>query len=163
MLNSHHRRILDFFNFCLWACACKKKSKDCLISTCSALVRLMSALSIIPSLPTCYFSGASKLSLSTISSEDLWKRTGRLDGSSSEASSTLNHACSVAQARTFLTSRSQLFRLRDRKGGKYLLSPTHEEEITFLVGSIVRSYKELPLRLYQICSFSCLRSEAFIS
>lgn len=71
--------------------------------------------------------GASKLSLSTFSSEDLWKKTGRLDSSSSE-----------------------LFRLQDRKGGKYLLSPTHEEEITSLVGSIVKSYKELPLRLYQI-------------
>lgn len=47
--------------------------------------------------------------------------------------------------------RIQLFRLKDRKGGKYLLSPTHEEEITSLVGSIVKSYKELPLRLYQIC------------
>ena len=38
----------------------------------------------------------------------------------------------------------------DRKGGKFLLSPTHEEEITSLVGSIVKSYRELPLRLYQI-------------
>ena len=40
----------------------------------------------------------------------------------------------------------------DRKGGKFLLSPTHEEEITSLVASIVISYKELPLRLYQISS-----------
>ncbi|KAL2154126.1 hypothetical protein VTH82DRAFT_2802 [Thermothelomyces myriococcoides] len=32
----------------------------------------------------------------------------------------------------------------------YLLSPTHEEEITSLVARSVRSYKELPLRLYQI-------------
>ena len=75
----------------------------------------------------------------------------------------LNYKCSVNQPRTSLTSRSQLFRLQDRKGGKYLLSPTHEEEITYLVGSTVKSYKELPLRLYQICSFSCLRSRAFIS
>lgn len=50
----------------------------------------------------------------------------------------------------------QLFRLEDRKGGKFLLSPTHEEEITSLVGSIVKSYKELPLRLYQICSWLCM-------
>ena len=48
-------------------------------------------------------------------------------------------------------SREQLFRLSDRKGGKYLLSPTYEEEMTALVGNIVKSYKELPLRLYQIC------------
>jgi len=32
----------------------------------------------------------------------------------------------------------------------YLLSPTHEEEITSLVARTVRSYKDLPLRLYQI-------------
>lgn len=48
-----------------------------------------------------------------------------------------------------LTS-SQYFDLEDRKGVKYLLSPTHEEEITSLVASIVKSFRELPLRLYQI-------------
>lgn len=32
----------------------------------------------------------------------------------------------------------------------YLLAPTHEEEITLLVARTVKSYKELPLRLYQI-------------
>lgn len=31
-----------------------------------------------------------------------------------------------------------------------MLSPTHEEEITTLVAKTVKSYKELPLRLYQI-------------
>ncbi len=45
----------------------------------------------------------------------------------------------------------QLFKFEDRKSGKYILSPTHEEEITSLVGSVVKSYKELPLKLYQIC------------
>ena len=45
----------------------------------------------------------------------------------------------------------QLFYFRDRKNTKYMLSPTHEEEITSLVGSIVQSYKDLPIRLYQIC------------
>lgn len=38
----------------------------------------------------------------------------------------------------------------DRKQAKYLLSPTHEEEITSLVASTTKSYKELPIRLYQI-------------
>ncbi len=33
-----------------------------------------------------------------------------------------------------------------------MLSPTHEEEITEIVAKTVKSYKELPLRLYQICS-----------
>jgi len=32
----------------------------------------------------------------------------------------------------------------------YLLSPTHEEEITALVAGTVKSYKELPLRLFQV-------------
>ena len=71
--------------------------------------------------------GASKVSLSTLSSEELWKKSGRLDKSNQE-----------------------LFHLEDRKGAKFLLSPTHEEEITSLVGDIVKSYKDLPLRLYQI-------------
>ncbi|KAL6718047.1 hypothetical protein ACLMJK_004132 [Lecanora helva] len=44
----------------------------------------------------------------------------------------------------------KLFQLQDRKDAKYILSPTHEEEITTLIGSIVHSYKEFPLRLYQI-------------
>ncbi|MCJ1406997.1 hypothetical protein MMC19_001067 [Ptychographa xylographoides] len=71
--------------------------------------------------------GASKVSLSTFSSEDLWRRSGRLSG-----------------------DRSELWSLEDRKGMKFLLSPTHEEEITSLVADAVHSYKDLPLRLYQI-------------
>lgn len=31
-----------------------------------------------------------------------------------------------------------------------MLSPTHEEEITTLVANTLQSYKDLPLRLYQI-------------
>lgn len=71
--------------------------------------------------------GASKVSLSTLSSEELWRKSGRLEKSNQE-----------------------LFHLEDRKGLKLLLSPTHEEEITSLVGDIVKSYKDLPLRLYQV-------------
>ncbi|KAH7330061.1 prolyl-tRNA synthetase-like protein [Rhexocercosporidium sp. MPI-PUGE-AT-0058] len=71
--------------------------------------------------------GASKLALSSISSEELWAKSGRLTNASSE-----------------------LFHFSDRKDAKYLLSPTHEEEITTLVSSTVKSYKELPVRLYQI-------------
>jgi prolyl-tRNA synthetase len=44
----------------------------------------------------------------------------------------------------------KLFRFSDRRDVPYLLSPTHEEEITALVARTVKSYKELPLRLYQI-------------
>lgn len=71
--------------------------------------------------------GASKLALSSISSEELWSRSGRLNSIGSE-----------------------LFRFQDRKDARYLLSPTHEEEITSLVANTVISYKDLPIRLYQI-------------
>ncbi len=43
-----------------------------------------------------------------------------------------------------------LFRLVDRKGGDYLLGPTHEEMFTLLVKDLYSSYKDLPLALYQI-------------
>ncbi|GKT48402.1 putative proline-specific permease put4 [Colletotrichum spaethianum] len=70
---------------------------------------------------------ASRVALSTITSKDLWQKSGRL-----------------AQLEP------ELFSFDDRKGTKYMLSPTHEEEITTLVAKTVKSYKELPLRLYQI-------------
>jgi len=43
-----------------------------------------------------------------------------------------------------------LFRLQDRKGGDYLLAPTHEEMFTLLVKDLYSSYKDLPLTIYQI-------------
>jgi prolyl-tRNA synthetase len=43
-----------------------------------------------------------------------------------------------------------LFRLKDRKQGDYLLGPTHEEMFTLLVKDLYSSYKDLPLSLYQI-------------
>ncbi|WP_298038735.1 proline--tRNA ligase [uncultured Microbacterium sp.] len=43
-----------------------------------------------------------------------------------------------------------LFRLQDRKGGDYLLAPTHEEAFTMLVKDMYSSYKDLPLTIYQI-------------
>ncbi|KAI5780532.1 prolyl-tRNA synthetase [Geopyxis carbonaria] len=71
--------------------------------------------------------GASRLALSSITTEKLWKKTGRLEKAGAE-----------------------LLRFNDRKGGKYLLAPTHEEEITTLIAGLVGSYKQLPLRVYQI-------------
>ncbi|PWI11111.1 proline--tRNA ligase [Streptomyces sp. NWU339] len=44
----------------------------------------------------------------------------------------------------------ELFRLQDRKGGGYLLGPTHEEIFTLLVKDQASSYKDLPVILYQI-------------
>ena len=43
-----------------------------------------------------------------------------------------------------------MFRLKDRKGGDYLLGPTHEEMFALLVKDMYASYKDLPLSLYQI-------------
>ena len=43
-----------------------------------------------------------------------------------------------------------IFRLKDRKDGDYLLGPTHEEMFTLMVKSEYSSYKDLPLSLYQI-------------
>jgi prolyl-tRNA synthetase len=44
----------------------------------------------------------------------------------------------------------ELLRLRDRNDRELCLAPTHEEVVTDLVRREVRSYKELPLNLYQI-------------
>ncbi|KAJ5350519.1 Prolyl-tRNA synthetase class IIa bacterial-type [Penicillium brevicompactum] len=70
--------------------------------------------------------GASKVSLSSLSSQELWEQSGRL------------------------SEGSELFRFKDRKETPFLLAPTHEEEITTLVGNLTTSYKSLPLRVYQI-------------
>lgn len=44
----------------------------------------------------------------------------------------------------------EMFRLVDRNNREFCLGPTHEEIITALIRSEVRSYRQLPLRLYQI-------------
>ncbi|MDQ7093372.1 proline--tRNA ligase [Desulfosporosinus sp. PR] len=44
----------------------------------------------------------------------------------------------------------EMFRLKDRHQREFCLGPTHEEIITDLVRGEVRSYKQLPLLLYQI-------------
>ena len=43
-----------------------------------------------------------------------------------------------------------LLRLKDRKGADYHLGPTHEEIITDLVRREVKSYRQMPLNLYQV-------------
>ena len=43
-----------------------------------------------------------------------------------------------------------IFRLKDRKGGDYLLGPTHEELFTLVVKGEYSSYKDYPVMLYQI-------------
>jgi prolyl-tRNA synthetase len=69
--------------------------------------------------------GASKASLSSLTTEALWRQSGRY------------------------TANSEFLRIKDRRESGFLLSPTHEEEITALVAGMVHSYKDLPLRLYQ--------------
>ncbi len=44
----------------------------------------------------------------------------------------------------------ELLRFQDRKGGHFCFGPTHEEVITDLVRRDVRSYRDLPVILYQI-------------
>ena len=43
-----------------------------------------------------------------------------------------------------------LLRIKDRKGGEYHLAPTHEEIVTDLVRREIKSYRQLPVNLYQI-------------
>ena len=44
----------------------------------------------------------------------------------------------------------ELLRIRDRKDGEFCLGPTHEEVVTDIVRREIRSYRQLPLNLYQI-------------
>lgn len=65
----------------------------------------------------------------------------------------------------------EMFRLNDRNGRAFCMGPTHEEIVTNLVKDEVRSYKQLPLMLYQIQNkyrderrprFGLLRGREFI-
>ena len=44
----------------------------------------------------------------------------------------------------------EMFRLTDRGGRSFCLGPTHEEPFTEAVRDTIRSYKQLPVTLYQI-------------
>ena len=44
----------------------------------------------------------------------------------------------------------ELFRVKDRHDRDFCLGPTHEEVVTDIVRQDLNSYKQLPLRLYQI-------------
>lgn len=65
----------------------------------------------------------------------------------------------------------ELMRIRDRKDASFCLGPTHEEVITDIVRREVRSYRQLPLNLYQVQSkfrdeirprFGLMRGREFI-
>ncbi len=68
--------------------------------------------------------GAQEVSMPVIQPVELWQKTGRAD---------------IAE----------LFKLEDRKGAPLVLAMTHEEAMTFHVAHEVRSYRDLPLILYQ--------------
>lgn len=71
--------------------------------------------------------GAVEVQLPILSPAELWQETGRWEKYGAE-----------------------LFRVRDRHERDFALGPTHEEVITDLVRKVVRSYRQLPVNLYQI-------------
>jgi prolyl-tRNA synthetase len=71
--------------------------------------------------------GASEVFLPAVIPAELWKESGRWQ----------NYG-------------DQLLRFKDRKGGDFVIGPTHEEVISALVRGEVRSWRQLPLNLYQI-------------
>lgn len=72
-------------------------------------------------------SGASEVFLPAVIPAELWKESGRWDAYG-----------------------DQLLRFKDRKKADFVIGPTHEEVIVDLVRNDVRSYRQLPLNLYQI-------------
>jgi prolyl-tRNA synthetase len=71
--------------------------------------------------------GAQEILMPVMQPAELWQETGRWDQYGKE-----------------------LFRLEDRHDRKFCLGPTHEEVITDLVRREIRSYRQLPVTLYQI-------------
>lgn len=71
--------------------------------------------------------GVHELLMPMVQPGDLWKETGRW-----------NHYG------------KELLRFKDRNGREYCLGPTHEEVITDLVRDEIRSYRQLPVRLFQV-------------
>ncbi len=71
--------------------------------------------------------GCEKVSLSFVTPASLWKESGRYEKYGKE-----------------------LLRFKDRKDNEFVLGPTHEEMMVDLVRGRVKSYKQLPLHLYQI-------------
>ncbi len=65
----------------------------------------------------------------------------------------------------------ELFKLKDRRARDFCLGPTHEEIITMIIRNTIKSYKNLPILLYQIQTkyrdeirprFGILRSREFL-
>lgn len=71
--------------------------------------------------------GALEVYLSVLQPDSIWKESGRFE----------NYG-------------PAMYKLQDRSGKTLVLGPTHEEPITILAKSLIRSYKDLPKILYQI-------------
>ena len=71
--------------------------------------------------------GAQEILMPAVQPKELWVESGRWDFYGKE-----------------------LLRFKDRSDREHCLAPTHEEVVTDLVRREVRSYRELPLLLYQI-------------
>jgi len=71
--------------------------------------------------------GCQEVALSFVTPASLWQESGRLEKYGKE-----------------------LLRFKDRKNNDFILGPTHEEMMVNMVRQTVKSYKQLPLNLYQI-------------
>ena len=74
--------------------------------------------------------GALESLLPQLHPAELWERSGRWQG--------------------YTAGEGIMFNLKDRQGRQLGLGPTHEEVITSLAGDLLRSYRQLPVNLYQI-------------
>ncbi|MGF1459813.1 MAG: proline--tRNA ligase [Leptolyngbyaceae cyanobacterium] len=74
--------------------------------------------------------GAQECLLPQLQPSDLWKESGRWD--------------------TYTKAEGIMFSLVDRREQEMGLGPTHEEVITAIARDMIRSYRQLPLNLYQI-------------
>ena len=74
--------------------------------------------------------GAQETLLPQLHPAELWQKSGRWQG--------------------YTAGEGIMFHLEDRQGRELGLGPTHEEVITNLAGELLRSYRQLPVNLYQI-------------
>ncbi|WP_448560991.1 proline--tRNA ligase [Trichothermofontia sp.] len=74
--------------------------------------------------------GAQECLLPQLQPADLWRESGRWD--------------------TYTQAEGIMFSLRDRWDREMSLGPTHEEVITLIAREMIRSYRQLPLHLYQL-------------
>lgn len=74
--------------------------------------------------------GAQECLLTQLQPAELWRESGRWD--------------------TYTKAEGIMFALTDRQGRELGLGPTHEEVITTIARDMIRSYRQLPLNLYQI-------------